>query len=244
MKSQELKCLCYSTLPVGNGSHHEATKIYLLLWPMSCCHERNRGRMSHSPGCGHWNAVWRPAPGWEEADDGVGGRRNEGGAVLTYIRSSTLPELNAAIYRSSCDHLPILSEGTCGDSRLSPWLVQMGQEVFNIQWSVQYLFLLRPLSHSRIWLVGHVITANRACLLLWGLEAVSWVDSRPIVSGSCAQQGQGEMTLVWQWYGSVQCEKVWVQGYYWMAPNTNCTMKLTRLWYTCVKELVEITGDY
>jgi len=78
---------------------------------------------------------------------------------------------------------------------------------------------------------GHVITANRACLLLWGLEAVSWVGSRPIVSASCAQQGQGEMTLVWQWYGSVQCEKVWVQGYYWMAPNTNCTMKLTRLWY-------------
>jgi len=61
------------------------------------------------------------------ADDGVGGRRNEGGAVLTHIRSSTLPELNTAIYHSSCDHLPILSEGTRGDSCLSPWLVQMGQ---------------------------------------------------------------------------------------------------------------------
>ena len=65
----------------------------------------------------------------------------------------------------------------------------------------------------------------------WGCEAASWVDSRPIVSVSCAEQGQGEMTLVWQWYGTVQC-KVWVQGYYQMAPNTNCTMKLTRLWYT------------
>ena len=92
MKSLELKCLCFSTCPVDIGSNHEATKIYLLLWPMSCCHERNRGRMSHSPGCGHRNAVWRPAPGWEEADDGVGGRR----------------------------------------------LVQMGPDVFNIQWSVQY----------------------------------------------------------------------------------------------------------
>jgi len=40
------------------------------------------------------------------------------------------------------------------------------------------------------------------------------------------------MTLVWQWYGSIQCEKVCIQGYYQMAPNTNCTMKLTRLWYT------------
>jgi len=31
IKLQELKRLCYSTFPVGNGSHHEATKIYLLL---------------------------------------------------------------------------------------------------------------------------------------------------------------------------------------------------------------------
>ena len=46
-----------------------------------------------------------PAPGWEEADDGVRGRRDEGGAVLTYIRPSTLPELNTAIYHGSCDHL-------------------------------------------------------------------------------------------------------------------------------------------
>ena len=47
-----------------------------------------------------------------------------------------------------------------------------------------------------------------------GCKAASWVDSCPIDSVSCAEQGQGEMTLVWQWYGRVQCEKVWVQGYY------------------------------
>jgi len=50
-------------------------------------------------------------------------------------------------------------------------------------------------------MVEHVITANHACLLLWGLEAVSSVDSHPIVSAGCAEQGHGEMTLVWHWYG-------------------------------------------
>ena len=169
MKLQELKCLCYSTFPVGNGSHHEASKIYFLLWPTSCCHVRKQDRMSHFRGR---TAVF--LPGWYKWD-----------------RKYSISSDQFSTYFSR-DH-------------------------YLIQW---------------IWLVGHVIIADHACLSLWGLEAVSWVDSRPIVSGSCAQQGQGEMTLVWQWYGSVQCEKVRVQGYYWMAPNTNCTMKLTRLWYT------------
>ena len=49
--------------------------------------------MSHSPGRGHRNTVWRPAPGWEEGDDGVGKRRmREGSSHIHKVQHSSRDE--------------------------------------------------------------------------------------------------------------------------------------------------------